>query len=149
MDETVRAQSRMRLYDTTKNRTNELLQTDSVLLKRTKFLYNGTNERKSIDKLKTLCYNRYANEQSFGLEVSMTWEILMGLLTLLTALAGLAKTITNNTRALTEIRCTVSALNDTVLQQRRDLGAIREQLQNLILRVHDLEREMGEGGRHD
>ena len=79
----------------------------------------------------------------------MTWEILMGLLTLLTALAGLAKTITNNTRALTEIRCTVSALNDTVLQKRRDLGAIREQLQNLILRVHDLEREMGEGGRHD
>lgn len=79
----------------------------------------------------------------------MTWEILMGLLTLLTALAGLAKTITNNTRALTEIRCTVSALNDTVLQQRRDLGAIREQLQNLILRVHDLEREMGESGRHD
>ena len=76
----------------------------------------------------------------------MTWEILMGLLPLLTALAGLAKTITNNTRALTEIRCTVSALNDTVLQQRRDLGAIREQLQNLILRVHDLEREMGEGG---
>ena len=101
MDETARAQSRMRLYDTTKNRTNELLQTDSVLLKRTKFLYNGTNERKSIDKIKTLCYNRYANEQSFGLEVSKTWEILMGLLPLLPALEGLAKTITNNTRALT------------------------------------------------
>jgi len=80
----------------------------------------------------------------------MTWEILMGLLTLLTALAGLAKTITNNTRALTEIRCTVSALNDTVLQQRRDLGAIKEELQDLVLRVHDLERDMGEdGGRHD
>ncbi len=80
----------------------------------------------------------------------MTWEILMGLLTLLTALAGLAKTITNNTRALTEIRCTVSALNDTVLQQRRDLGVIREELQRLMMRVHDLERDMGEdGGRHD
>ena len=73
----------------------------------------------------------------------MTWEILMGLLTLLTALAGLAKTITNNTRALTEIRCTVSALNDTVLQQRRDLGVIRDELQGLILRVHDLERDIG------
>ncbi|MBQ7301775.1 MAG: hypothetical protein IJW77_18255 [Clostridia bacterium] len=73
----------------------------------------------------------------------MTWEILMGLLTLLSALAGLAKTITNNTRALTEIRCTVSALNDTVLQQRRDLGAIRDELQGLILRVHDLERDIG------
>lgn len=80
----------------------------------------------------------------------MTWEILMGLLTLLTALAGLAKTITNNTRALTEIRCTVSALNDTVLQQRRDLGVIREELQRLMMRVHDLERDMGkDGGRHD
>jgi len=76
----------------------------------------------------------------------MTWEILMGLLTLLTALAGLAKTITNNTRALTEIRCTVSALNDTVLQQRRDLGVIREELQRLMMRVHDLERDMGEDG---
>lgn len=73
----------------------------------------------------------------------MTWEILMGLLTLLSALAGLAKTITNNTRALTEIRCTVSALNDTVLQQRRDLGVIRDELQELILRVHDLERDIG------
>ncbi len=73
----------------------------------------------------------------------MTWEILMGLLTLLSALAGLAKTITNNTRALTEIRCTVSALNDTVLQQRRDLGVIRDELQGLILRVHDLERDIG------
>ena len=80
----------------------------------------------------------------------MTWEILMGLLTLLSALAGLAKTITNNTRALTEIRCTVSALNDTVLQQRKDLGIIREELQRLIMRVHDLEREKEEGGfRHD
>lgn len=80
----------------------------------------------------------------------MTWEILMGLLTLLTALAGLAKTITNNTRALTEIRCTVSALNDTVLRQRRDLGVIREELQRLMMRVHDLERDMGkDGGRHD
>ncbi len=76
----------------------------------------------------------------------MTWEILMGLLTLLTALAGLAKTIANNTRALTEIRCTVSALNDTVLQQRRDLGVIREELQQLMMRVHDLERDFGEDG---
>lgn len=74
----------------------------------------------------------------------MTWEILMGLLTLLSALAGLAKTITNNTRALTEIRCTVSALNDTVLQQRRDLGVIRDELQGLIMRVHDLERDIGQ-----
>lgn len=72
----------------------------------------------------------------------MTWEILMGLITLLSALAGLAKTITNNTRALTEIRCTVSALNDTVLQQRKDLSTIRAELQNLVLRVHDLERDM-------
>ena len=80
----------------------------------------------------------------------MTWEILMGLITLLSALAGLAKTITNNTRALTEIRCTVSALNDTVLQQRKDLGAIRTELQNLILRVHDLERDMEESDeKHD
>jgi len=79
----------------------------------------------------------------------MTWEILMGLLTLLSALAGLAKTITNNTRALTEIRCTVSALNDTVLQQRKDLGVIREELQRLVMRVHDLERYMEEGGRYD
>ena len=73
----------------------------------------------------------------------MTWEILMGLLTLLTALAGLAKTITNNTRALTEIRCTVSTLNETVLQQRADLSAIREEQQQLLLRVHDLERGWG------
>ena len=79
----------------------------------------------------------------------MTWEILMGLLTLLTALAGLTKTITNNTRALTEIRCTVSALNDTVLQQRKDLGTIREELQRLIMRVHDLERDKEEGAYHD
>ena len=70
----------------------------------------------------------------------MTWEILMGLLTLISALAGLCKTITNNTRALTEIRCTVSALNETVLRQRADLRAIREQLQAVNLRVHDLEQ---------
>ena len=80
----------------------------------------------------------------------MTWEILMGLITLLSALAGLAKTITNNTRALTEIRCTVSALIDTVLQQRKDLSTIRTELQNLILRVHDLERDMEESDeKHD
>ena len=83
------------------------------------------------------------------MEAFMTWEILMGLLTLLSALAGLAKTITNNTRALTEIRCTVSALNDTVLQQRKDLRAIREELQHLIVRVHDLERDREEAARHD
>jgi uncharacterized coiled-coil protein SlyX len=84
------------------------------------------------------------------MEGFMTWEILMGLITLLSALAGLAKTIANNTRALTEIRCTVSALNDTVLQQRKDLSTIRTELQNLILRVHDLERDMEESDEnHD
>ena len=76
----------------------------------------------------------------------MTWEILMGLLTLLSALAGLCKTITNNTRALTEIRCTVSALNETVIRQRADLRAIREELQEVCLRVYDLERTQPEGG---
>ena len=79
----------------------------------------------------------------------MTWEILMGLLTLVSALAGLAKTIANNTRALTEIRCTVSALNETVLQQRKDLRAIREEMQNLNVRVHDLERDREEAAHHD
>lgn len=74
----------------------------------------------------------------------MTWEILMGLLTLLSALAGLIKTITNNTQALTEIRCTVSALNESVLRQRRDIAAIRGEVQELLMRVHDLER--GGGG---
>ena len=79
----------------------------------------------------------------------MTWEILMGLLTLVSALAGLAKTIANNTRALTEIRCTVSALNETVLQQRKDLRAIREEMQNLNVRVHDLERDREGAAHHD
>lgn len=134
----------------TQKRTKYRIKDGVFLFIRTKMQLNRTNERKSIDKTKYIWYNKHANEQSFGNEVYMTWEILMGLLTLLTALAGLAKTITNNTRALTEIRCTVSALNDTVLRQRRDLGVIREELQRLMMRVHDLERDMGkDGGRHD
>ncbi|MBQ8578218.1 MAG: hypothetical protein IJ449_09700 [Clostridia bacterium] len=69
----------------------------------------------------------------------MTWEILTGLITLGGALCGFAKTIANNTRAMTELRCTVSALHEASEAQRGELTELRHGMQALEARLTELE----------
>ncbi len=69
----------------------------------------------------------------------MTWEILAALITLAGALGGFAKTIANNTRAMTELRCTVATLNETAKEQRCELNELREDVIDLHKRVSALE----------
>lgn len=72
----------------------------------------------------------------------MTWEILTGLLTLAGALGGFAKTIMNNTRAMTELRCTVAALHEASKEQRGELNALRTDFMALTERVGLLELDI-------
>ncbi len=69
----------------------------------------------------------------------MTWEILAALITLAGALGGFAKTIANNTRAMTELRCTVKTLHEASKEQRIELNATRAELTTLHTRVSALE----------
>ncbi len=72
----------------------------------------------------------------------LTWEILAGLITIAGALGGFAKTIANNTRAMTELRCTVSALNAASKEQHSALEAIREEVVVLHTRIAALETKL-------
>ncbi len=69
----------------------------------------------------------------------MTWEILAALITLGGAFMGAAKIISNNTKAMTEIRCTVETLNVSFREQRKTIHAMETEIQNLREQVHDLE----------
>ncbi len=79
----------------------------------------------------------------------MTWEILAALITLAGALGGFAKTIANNTRAMTELRCTVSALNEASREQRCELNDMRGDIGELQKRISALETHLftQKGGR--
>ncbi len=69
----------------------------------------------------------------------MTWEIVMGLITLGSALLGVAKLISNNTRAMTEIRCSVEALNDSLKAQRKEVAGLHQTVDELSERLLTLE----------
>ena len=69
----------------------------------------------------------------------MTWEIVAGIITLGGALMGIAKIISNNTKAMTEIRCSVETLNTSFSEQREDLRTMHQDLLNLKDKVKELE----------
>lgn len=72
----------------------------------------------------------------------MTWEIVIGLITLVGAVISIGTIISNNTKALTEVRCSIDALNDTVKTQGKDIHDLGVTAANHETRITVLETEV-------
>lgn len=51
----------------------------------------------------------------------MTWEIVVGLIALVGAVVTIGSIISNNTKAMTEVKCSIDNLNNTVKGQDGDI----------------------------
>lgn len=69
----------------------------------------------------------------------MTWEILVGLLTVLPACIAVCTVVSNNTKAMTEVKCGLDELKSTLREQKKDLRAVEETVSEHEVRIARLE----------
>ena len=69
----------------------------------------------------------------------MTWEIVVGLITLMTACIAVCTIVSNNTRAMTEVKCGLDELKNTICEQKSDLRAVEERVTEHEVRISRLE----------
>jgi peptidoglycan hydrolase CwlO-like protein len=58
----------------------------------------------------------------------MSWEIITGLITLVTFGVAICKIVSNNTKVITELRSSVDTLNATLQEQKEEQKEIREKV---------------------
>lgn len=51
----------------------------------------------------------------------MTWDIVVGIIALVSAVIAVGKIISNNTRTMTELKCSIDSLSQSFGTQRADL----------------------------
>lgn len=69
----------------------------------------------------------------------MTWEIVVGIITLLGCVITVSSLVSNNTKAMTEMKCAIDELNITMKEQGNDIKTLQKSLADIKLKVHDLE----------
>lgn len=73
----------------------------------------------------------------------MTWEIVVGLITLLSAVIAICTIVANNTKALTEIRCSIDELNRSTKAQNSSIVQLQAAVEDLGTRLLKLEVKEG------
>lgn len=71
----------------------------------------------------------------------MTWEIAVGLFTILSALCGVMRVVVKVNRTLTTLDLSVNRLNECIADQAAKNEKIFSQLERCDRRLHELERE--------
>ncbi|MBQ2001410.1 MAG: hypothetical protein UHZ05_01845 [Acutalibacteraceae bacterium] len=69
----------------------------------------------------------------------MTWEILVGLVTLVPACIAICTVVSNNTKAMTEVKCGLDELKSTLRDQKKELRSIEETVADHEVRITRLE----------
>ena len=69
----------------------------------------------------------------------MTWEILVGSGTLVPACIAICTVVSNNTKAMTEVKCGLVELKSTLRDQKKELRSIEETVADLEVRITRLE----------
>ena len=69
----------------------------------------------------------------------MTWEIVVGIITLVGSFGGIAKVVSNNTKAMTELRCGIAELNTKTDNQGSDLDYVGQKADDHEIRLIKLE----------
>ncbi|GEM_PF-4072866 len=69
----------------------------------------------------------------------MTWEILVGLITIIPAGIAVCTVVSNNTKAMTEVKCGLDELKNTLHEQKSELRAVEETISDHEVRITRLE----------
>ena len=69
----------------------------------------------------------------------MSWEIVVGIITLFGSVISIGKLISNNTKALTELQCSIDSLKKSLKRDENNLKVIEEKVDNHEIRITKLE----------
>ena len=69
----------------------------------------------------------------------MSWEIVVGIITLFGFVISIGKLISNNTKALTELQCSIDSLKKSLKRDENNLKVIEEKVDNHEIRITKLE----------
>lgn len=69
----------------------------------------------------------------------MSWEIVVGIFALVGAFISIGTIISNNTKAMTEVKCSIDSLNATVVGQGKDLKDVKNKVDDHEKRIIILE----------
>lgn len=69
----------------------------------------------------------------------MTWEIVLGLITLISAIITIGKIVSANTKALTRLEDSITRLDGTLAEQKDALKHVDEKLDNHETRITMIE----------
>lgn len=69
----------------------------------------------------------------------MSWEIVVGIITLFGFVISIGKLISNNTKALTELQCSIDSLKKSLKRDENNLKIVEEKVDNHEIRITKLE----------
>ena len=69
----------------------------------------------------------------------MTWEIVVGIIALASFIITIGKIVSNNTKALTELQCTLGSLKETITKDEKELSNIDKKVNEHEVRIVQLE----------
>lgn len=69
----------------------------------------------------------------------MSWEIVVGIITLFGFVISIGKLISNNTKALTELQCSIDSLKESLKRDENNLKVVEEKVDNHEIRITKLE----------
>ena len=71
----------------------------------------------------------------------MTWEIVVGIIALIGFVLSIGKVVSNNTEALTEVRCSIDNLRDAFSEQKENVEHIKDEVNDHETRLTVLEHK--------
>mgnify|MGYP007084305512 CR=1 FL=1 len=71
----------------------------------------------------------------------MTWEIVVGLIALVGFVVSIGKIVSNNTKALTEVKCSIDSLKEAFSEQKTKVDVIGDEVNDHELRITILEHK--------
>ena len=69
----------------------------------------------------------------------MSWEIVVGIITFFGFVISIGKLISNNTKALTELQCSIDSLKKSLKRDENNLKVVEEKVDNHEIRITKLE----------
>jgi cell division protein FtsL len=71
----------------------------------------------------------------------MTWEIVIGLIALVGFVVSIGKIVSNNTKALTEVKCSIDSLKEAFSEEKTKVDVIGDEVNDHELRITILEHK--------
>ena len=69
----------------------------------------------------------------------MTWDIFLGIVAIVGFICTIGKVIANNTKVMTEVKCSIDDLKEAFNQQKNDYSKLEDKVTNHEIRITKLE----------